>query len=64
MKIRYAKENDVNKLLGIYNGYMNTAITFEYETPSRDEFLSKIKNIQKVYPYIVLEDEGRILGYA
>ena len=43
---------------------MNTAITFEYETPSRDEFLSKIKNIQKVYPYIVLEDEGRILGYA
>lgn len=64
MQIRYAKENDANKLLSIYKEYINTAITFEYEAPSRDEFLNRIKNIKKNYPYLVLEDEDRILGYA
>lgn len=47
MQIRYAKENDANKLLSIYKEYINTAITFEYEAPSRDEFLNRIKNIKK-----------------
>lgn len=64
MKIRFAKEEDVEELLSIYAEYMNTAITFEYETPSKEEFLERIKNIKKVYPYIVLEDNNKILGYA
>lgn len=43
MKIRFAKETDVDKLLSIYNEYMDTAITFEYKTPSKKEFLRRIK---------------------
>ena len=60
MKIRFAEEKDVEDLLSIYDEYMDTAITFEYETPSKEEFLNRIKNIQKTYPYIVLEDEGKV----
>ena len=37
--IRIATENDAEKLLEIYAYYVkNTAITFEYEVPSLDEF--------------------------
>lgn len=64
MKIRFAKETDVDKLLSIYNEYIDTAITFEYKTPSKKEFLRRIKKIQKTYPYIVLEENNHILGYA
>lgn len=38
-EIRDAKLNDAERLLQIYDYYVkNTAITFEYETPSLDEF--------------------------
>ena len=39
MKIRTANENDAEELLKIYSYYVeNTAITFEYEVPSVEEF--------------------------
>ena len=38
-EIRDAKISDVKRLLEIYDYYVqNTAITFEYDTPSVDEF--------------------------
>lgn len=48
MKIRFAKETDVDKLLSIYNEYIDTAITFEYKTPSKKEFLRRIKKSKKL----------------
>lgn len=63
--IRDVKIDDAKELLEIYSYYvLNTVITFEYEVPSIEEFENRIRNITKVYPYIVLEEDGKIQGYA
>lgn len=65
MQIRVAGENDAAVLVEIYSYYVEkTAVTFEYETPSVEEFAGRIRDIQKKYPYIVAEENGEILGYA
>lgn len=64
-KIRDAKPEDAGRLLEIYAYYVeNTAITFEYDTPSLKEFQQRIENTQKCYPYIVIETDGKVCGYA
>ncbi len=63
--IRTAKLTDAERLLEIYAPYVeHTAITFEYEVPAAEEFRSRIGRVLKKYPYLVAEQEGRILGYA
>ena len=43
MQIRVAEERDAATLLEIYSYYVEkTAITFEYETPSIEEFTQRI----------------------
>lgn len=65
MIIRTATVEDASKLLEIYAPYvLGTAITFEYEVPSVDEFQRRIENTLQKYPYLVAEQEGEILGYA
>ena len=65
MQIRVAEEKDAAALVEIYSYYVEkTAITFEYETPSTEEFAERIHNIKEKYPYIVAEENGEILGYA
>lgn len=54
MQIRVAEEKDAAALVEIYSYYVEkTAITFEYETPSTEEFTERIHNIKEKYPYIV-----------
>ena len=64
MKIRFAKESDALELLRIYNQYIDTTITFEYVLPSEEEFRRRIREFSEVYPYLVYEEDGKILGYA
>ena len=65
IKIRMATEQDAKQLLNIYAPYIkHTAITFEYDVPSVEEFQNRIRNIQKKYPYLVAERDGEILGYS
>lgn len=66
MRIEKVIENDAEELLEIYAPYVkNTAISFEYEVPSVEEFQKRIRNISSKYPYIKAVDEtGVILGYA
>lgn len=65
IKIRVATEADAEALLRIYAPYVReTAITFEYEVPSEEEFRTRIRNILKRYPYLVAEQGGRVAGYA
>ena len=46
--IRIATENDAEELLNIYAPYVEkTAITFEYEVTSVEEFRIRIRNILK-----------------
>ena len=63
--IRDATAEDVNRLLEIYSYYVeNTAVSFENVTPSPEEFESRMKAIKKHYPYLVIESDGRVEGYA
>lgn len=63
--IRVASVDDAEALLAIYAPYVvKTAITFEYEVPSLDEFRGRICHTLQKYPYLVAEEKGKILGYA
>ncbi|MBR4373867.1 MAG: N-acetyltransferase [Treponema sp.] len=65
MKIRNVTEDDANALLEIYGHYVeNTAITYEYEIPTEDEFRNRIRKITEKFPYICITDGEKILGYA
>ncbi len=65
MTIRKATTDDVRQLLDIYAPYVEqTAITFECDVPTIDDFANRIATISKDYPYIVAEEEGKIIGYA
>ena len=63
--IRTAALDDAAALLAIYAPYVEqTAITFEYEVPSLEEFRGRIAHTLRRYPYLVAEENGEILGYA
>lgn len=63
--IRQAEISDAGALLDVYRYYVeNTAITFEYEVPSENEFKDRIAGITTRYPYLVVEKDGQIIGYA
>lgn len=65
IEIRKASGNDAEELLGIYAPYVkNTAITFEYDVPTLENFRSRIKSTLKKYPYLVAVCDGKIVGYA
>lgn len=63
--VRDAILADTARILEIYDHYIqNTAITFEYDTPAIEEFQQRIINIMARYPYLVIEKDGIIEGYA
>ena len=63
--IRIAIETDVPEILSIYAPYiLNTTVTFEYTVPTEAEFLARFRTITARFPWLVWEEEGRILGYA
>jgi len=65
INIRNADIIDADRLLKIYAYYvMNTAISFEYEVPSISELQNRMRDKMKKYPYIVIEKDGIVQGYA
>ena len=63
--IRRATVDDAEKLLQISSYYVeNTAISFEYKTPTTENFRLRMKRTLKNYPYLVAEYENKIVGYA
>lgn len=65
IKIRIADPSDAGRLLEIYGPYVeNTAVTFEYLVPSREEFRQRICRTLERYPYLVAEEKEEILGYC
>ena len=63
--IRIAEERDLPEILSIYAPYvLETTHTFEYDVPTPEEFLARFRSITAVFPWLVWEEEGRILGYA
>ena len=63
--IRTVTEADAPRLLEIYSYYVEkTAISFEYETPSLEEFRRRIRKTLERYPYLCVLADGVIAGYA
>ncbi|MBQ9008861.1 MAG: GNAT family N-acetyltransferase [Clostridia bacterium] len=63
--VRSAEAGDVERLLEIYAYYVrNTAITFDVEVPEAERFRAHMEEIKRRYPFLVLEQNGRIEGYA
>lgn len=60
-----AELKDAERLLEIYDYYVkNTAITFEYTTPTIEEFRGRMEKTMQKYPYLVAVKDGVIAGYA
>ena len=65
MKVRTATLEDAGRLLEIYSYYVtDTAVSFEYEPPSIGEFRERMEKTLSRYPYLVIEEDGIVQGYA
>lgn len=63
--IRPAVPEDAPALLAIYAPYVReTAVTFEYEIPTPEEFAGRIRRTLERYPYLTAQSGGEVLGYA
>ncbi len=63
--IRPAEPRDVPAMLAVYAPYVEeTAVSFEYDVPAQEEFCARLERVQSFYPWLAVEQEGRVLGYA
>ncbi|MEU8222744.1 N-acetyltransferase family protein [Kribbella sp. NPDC048915] len=64
-QVREATAADAAACAAIYAPYVQgTAITFELEPPTVEEMAERIANAQATHAWLVLEDEGAVVGYA
>ena len=62
---RIATPRDSDEILDIYRPYVeSTTVTFETVVPTPEEFRRRVENTLEQYPYLVAEEDGKILGYA
>lgn len=65
IKIRPVTEADAAEMLELYAPYvMNTTVTSEYEPPSLEEFLGRIRAYTVKTPWLCCEIDGQIVGYG
>ena len=65
LSIRDASERDAEACAVIYAPYVtDTAITFEIDPPSPAEMATRIATAVHTHAWVVLENEGRVVGYA
>ena len=63
--VRDATEGDAEACAQIYAPYVTrTAITFETDPPSSAEMAERIAAASREHAWLVLEDGGRVAGYA
>ena len=63
--IRIALESDIPAMLAIYAPFVeNTTVSFEYDVPTEEVFLQRFRGITEQFPWLVWEEDGRVLGYA
>lgn len=64
-EIRLARSDDAAAIAAIYAPYvLDTAISFEEEPPTPSQMAERIVATQEICPFIVLEEQGDVLGYA
>ncbi len=65
MRVRDAVEHDAEACAAIYAPYVtDTVNTFENDPPSAREMARRIAAAQRAHAWLVLEDDGRVVGYA
>ena len=65
IQLRMARAEDAPALLEIFTPYvLHTAVAFNYEPPTLEEFRATIIDRLRRYPYLVALREGQIIGYA
>jgi L-amino acid N-acyltransferase YncA len=63
--IRPALSSDASSILDIYAPFiLNTAVSFETEVPTIENFSQRIITNQESWPWLVYESEDLIAGYA
>ena len=62
--VRDVMIEDAKRLVEIYANYvLHTAVSFEYEVPSEDEFRSRIIKTTAKFPYLVCQIDDKVVGY-
>ena len=65
LSIRSVTVDDAAALLDIYRYYVeHTAVSFEYDVPTVEEFRGRIVHTIETYPYLAAVRDGTIIGYA
>lgn len=66
MILRPANEADCAAMAAIYAPYVNeTDVSWEYEAPDAAEMQTRLReHVAAGYPWLVAEEEGRVIGYA
>lgn len=65
MPVRTCTTADIPSICGIYNHYIaHTAITFEELPVSVTEMQKRVEATMQLFPWLVFEENEKILGYA
>lgn len=65
MSIRLAVTADIPEILEVYGPYVEkTPYSFEYTVPTIEQFTQRFRDITRQFPWLIWEENGRILGYA
>ncbi len=66
LKLRPAREADLPAITAIYgHAVLHSTASYEYDAPSCEEMTTRFTSIVSAnFPYIVAQDDGRVLGYA
>lgn len=65
MIIASVDTNDYQQIVDIYNYYiLNSTCTFEISTITVADMDKRITHITSKYPFVVLKDESKVIGYA
>jgi phosphinothricin acetyltransferase len=63
--VRDACDRDAEACAAIYAAYVaDTAVSFETQPPGTEEMARRIAAAQSTHAWLVLEDGGRVVGYA
>jgi L-amino acid N-acyltransferase YncA len=63
--LRMVVPRDAARIVEIYRPYVEkTAISFEEGSPSVSDMEAKIAKVSSVFPWLIYEEAGKVLGYA
>lgn len=63
--IREARREDAAAIVEIYNHFiLHTVVTFEEEAITAEEMAGRMAEVRAKFPWLVVEVDGRVLGYA